>query len=186
MALSLEESARLAGGFCWTERRLFEVVGGWVSTTGDETVKLMLDRHSQHHAWRARQWWERLPVLADMDREALVAPPDAGAGGLIGALGDLQPTVRRLAGLYRVVVPRLNAAYRVVKRSADPVADSSLLWIAGIVAAEATSDWLEGEEVLQSLLGTAEAIVEAADVVVRLETMLAGTGTTGMAAPDPA
>ncbi|HWE57130.1 MAG TPA: hypothetical protein VG435_16590, partial [Acidimicrobiales bacterium] len=77
MATSLDESAAWAGRHRWIENRLYEVAGAWVPSTPDVEVKLLFDRHSHHHAWRAAQWWDRLPVLADVDRDAQCRPPSA-------------------------------------------------------------------------------------------------------------
>jgi hypothetical protein len=80
VSLTLQESAALVGGHCWVERRLFERLGAWVAPTAWPAAKLALDRHAQHAAWRAAQWWDRLPVLAQVDREALVVAPSSWAG----------------------------------------------------------------------------------------------------------
>ena len=105
----LDEAARRAGGHRWVEARLFEILGGWVASTDEVDAKLLFDRHSQHHAWRADQWWDRLPVLADVDRPGLVVAPSPGVGALAGGLADLDGTIPRLAGAYRVALPRLVA-----------------------------------------------------------------------------
>ena len=75
VGLTLDDAARLAGAHRWAEMRLFEVMGSWVAGTDDVDAKLLFDRHSQHHAWRAGQWWERLPVSAGVDRDGLVVAP---------------------------------------------------------------------------------------------------------------
>ena len=102
------------------EGRLFEILGGWVASTDDVDAKLLLDRHSQHHAWRADQWWDRLPVLADVDRPALVAAPSPGIGAVAEALAALAGDVPRLAGAYRVALPRLVAAYQEAPLDRQP------------------------------------------------------------------
>ena len=173
MPLTLEDSARLSGGHCWVERRLFEITGGWVRSMPEPEAKLMLDRHSQHHAWRARQWWDRLPVLDDVDREALVAPPAPAVAALMDALAGLGVTVPRLAGLYRVALGRVHVSYRAHGRLAGPVADGSVLRTLDIVGRDVIRDWTEGEAALQSLLITRGAVDEAAAAVARLEGLLA-------------
>jgi hypothetical protein len=172
MALTLEDSARLVGGHCWVERRLFEVAGGWVKTTPEVEPKLMLDRHSQHHAWRARQWWDRLPVLDEIDRESLVVPPVPAVAAVVGALNDLQGTAARLAGLYRVALARVHVSYRTHQRLASQVADASVLRTLKIAGEDVRSDWAEGEAVLQSLLTGRQPVDEAGAAVARLERML--------------
>ena len=173
MSLTLEDSARLAGGHCWVERRLFEITGGWVTSTPEPEVKLMLDRHSQHHAWRAEQWWDRLPVLDDVDRDALVAPPGPSVAAVVSALADVPPTVPRLAGLFRVALARVHVSYRNHRALAGPVADASVLRTLDIVGPDVIGDWTEGEAVLQSLLTNRQAVQDASATVLKLEGLLA-------------
>lgn len=173
MPLTLEDSARLVGGHCWVERRLFEITGGWVASTPEPEVKLMLDRHSQHHAWRAREWWDRLPVLDDVDRDALVAPPGPAVAAVLRTLSEVQPTVARLAGLYRVALARIHVSYRNHRALAGPVSDASVIRTLDIVGPDVIADWTEGESVLQSLLTTRQVVDDAASIVSHLETLLA-------------
>ena len=173
MPLTLEDSARLAGGHCWVEQRLFEISGGWVRSTQEVEAKLMLDRQSQHHAWRARQWWDRLPVLDDVNRGGLVVPPTPAVAAVMLALSGLEDTVARLAGLYRVALARVHVSYRSHKALAGPVADASVLRTLDIVGRDVVRDWTEGEAVLQSLLTTRRAADDAAAAVGRLEGLLA-------------
>ena len=180
MTTSLEESARLAGSHVWLERRLFEILGGWVATTPEPEAKLLLDRHSHHHAWRARQWSDRLPVLADVDRAVLEATPDPVLGPAIAMLAvgsDSQPapdtrTAARLAAVYRFALPRMWASYDRHRSVAGPTADGSTLRTLGIVTADVTADWQEGEALLQNLLVGPEAVATAARTVEELEASL--------------
>lgn len=152
MALALEESAREAGRRCWMERRLFEILGAWVGATPEPEARMLLDRHSQHHAWRAGQWWERLPVLADVERDLLCSPPDGPLPSALDRLATVEGTVRRLVCAYRVVMPRMWALYERHRLAADPLADSSTLRTLSMVMADLASDWREGEVVLQGLI----------------------------------
>ena len=133
----------------------------------------MLDRQSQHHAWRARQWWDRLPVLDDVNREALVAPPTPAVAAVMDALSRLEDTVPRLAGLYRVALARVHVSYRSHQALAGSVADASVLRTLDIVGHDVVRDWTEGEAALQSLLTTRRAVDEAATAVGKLEGLLA-------------
>lgn len=173
MSTGLEESARLAGAHQWAERRLFEILGGWAATTGEPEVRLMLDRHSQHCAWRAGQWWDRLPVLADVDRASLCAPPHPAAAQAADRLAGVQGAVGRLAGVYRVALPRLWAAYDRHRGAAGGPADGSALWTIGIVSTDLSADWHEGEAALQAMLVDDPAVREAAETVAALERVLA-------------
>lgn len=174
--MTLEEFGRWAGGHRWLERRLFEVLGSWVVPTIDPEAKLMLDRHSRHHAWRAAQWLDRLPVLADVDREALTAPPSPQAEEMMARLGALEGLAPRLAGVYRVALPRLSSRYECHRLAADPVPDGSALRTLRLVSADSEADWKEGERLLQARLVDAGSIQAASDAVSALELVLAPTG----------
>jgi hypothetical protein len=166
----LETSARMAGHHCWVESRLFEILGSWVASTPAVGAKLMLDRHSRQHAWRAAQWWERLPVLADVDRSALVA--DSAVGGWsrpLAAMAGIDGVVGRLAAAYRVALPRVCTSYARHSCIASPVSDGSTLRTLRIVAPDATADWVEGESALQTALAGRAEVEEASQTVRRLE-----------------
>jgi hypothetical protein len=172
--VTLEESARLAGGYCWAESRLFEVVGAWVATTNQTDAKLMFDRHSGHHAWRAGQWRDRLPVLADVDRDALIVAPSPWLEVCFRALADLDGTVTRLAGAYRFALPRLAGCYRSYGEGANPVSDSSGLRTAEMVSLDLERDWRDGELLLQAVLTDDSAVTEAAQTLAALERLTLG------------
>ena len=172
MSLSLSESSARSGGHCWVERRLFEVLGAWAPATGLAEATVLLDRHSLHAAWRAGQWWERLPLLAEVDRDALVAPP-AGWERLLGPAGGPPPPppgpVAALALVYRVVLPRLLASYREHAGRASPVADGPVLRTLRHAADDVRADREEGEAALLGLLDDETTVEDAAAAVRRAE-----------------
>jgi hypothetical protein len=147
---------------------MFEALGNWVATTPEAEAKLLFDRHAQHHAWRARQWWDRLPVIADVSREALCTPTPRAA---IAAeqLRKLEGTTARLAGTYRFAVPRLAGAYRRHRLLVAPMSDGSTLRCLDLVEADLARDWLEGELALQLLLDGPTDAQTAAKAVANLE-----------------
>jgi hypothetical protein len=171
VALTLEESARLCGRNRWIEARLFEVLGGWVPSTPEAEVKLMFDRHSQHSAWRAAQWWDRLPVVAGVDRDELVVAPSPGWAQAMDALARTGGTAPRLAAAYRAVMARQYGAYERDRSLSDGPGDASTARTLAIVQADLERDWLEGEVLLQLILrdGTElEAASRANALVERL------------------
>jgi hypothetical protein len=170
--LLLEEAARWAGGHRWVESRLFEILGGWVSSTDDVDAKLLFDRHSQHHAWRADQWWDRLPVAADVDRPGLVVPPSTQVAEVAGAVAALQGIIPRLAGAYRLALPRLVAAYAEHRLKTSPASDEAAIRTLDIVLPDAVADWRDGEVLLQQRLADETQVQLAADTVARLERLL--------------
>ena len=184
MTTTLEESARLAGSHVWLERRLFEILGAWVPTTPEPDAKLLFDRHSSHHAWRAQQWFDRLPFLADVDRETLAVPPGPAPArpptdppDRHDPVGPDRPagldgTAARLAGAYRFALPRLWSGYERHRTAAGATADGSSLRTLGLVIPDVTSDWQEGEALLQHLLVDRDVISAASAAVAALESAL--------------
>jgi hypothetical protein len=169
----LEARARVSGAHCWFEGRMFEILGAWVATTDEREAKLMFDRHSLHHSWRAAQWQERLPVVAGLDVDIMVAAPAAATEKALAALAEMRGSVRRLAGAYRVAIPRLAAAYAADLATASTVSDGSAIRTLHIVGADLQADWREGEFALQRLIVDRAAADAASAVVAGLETMLA-------------
>src|SRR5260370_25145870 len=70
----VEESARRVGNYKWAEMRLFEVLGGWVATVPELDVKLVLGRHTYHHAWHSELSHQHLRALREMTPEPLTLP----------------------------------------------------------------------------------------------------------------
>jgi len=157
------------GGHCWVELQVFEIAGRWVPETPEAPAKLVLDRHSGHGAWRAAQWEERLPVLAVIDRPALIAPPDARWVRCMNELAGLAGTPARLAGLYRVALPRLAQRYREHLAATSAVADRPTRRTLHMVVADLAGDWAEGSDTVQGLLSDRAAIDAAAAAVAQLE-----------------
>lgn len=183
MSLTLHQSAARLGAFCWTERRLFETLGAAVGVLSHPDAKVLVDRHAGHAAWRGQQWWDRLPVLAQVDREKLVAPESPGVEALYRSLrlaaGGEEPgsdaplgAVGLLAGLYRVALPRLGASYATYRALTSPVSDAPARRTLSQVEADLEVDRAEGESFVHSLLIGEEAIDEAAGAVARLERLL--------------
>jgi hypothetical protein len=170
VTLTLEDSARLAGGHCWFERRMFEVVGGWVASTPEPAAKLLFDRHSGHHAWRAGQWWDRLPVLADVDRAKLVVAGRASLPEVLHSMVATASTVGRLAAVYRLALPRLWSRYDHHLGLTTPASDGSSIRTLNMVMADVEVDWREGEVLLQQMLSDPDLVRAAADTVAGLET----------------
>ncbi len=168
----LDEATRWIGGHGWAESCLFETVGAWVASTDDPEIKLLFDRHSQHHAWRAQQWWDRLPVLAEVERDRLIQPPTSAAAAAATALARLDGTLIRMAGVYRVALPRLFTAYHHHRLRADPASDGSAIRTLDLLMPDVAGDWRDGEVLLQMRLGDQTSVDRAAAAVASLERIL--------------
>jgi len=176
-ALTLEESARVAGHARWLETRLFEVLGSWVAAEPDATAKVLWSTHSLRPAAGAEVWHDRQPRVAHLDREALTVAAGPGVAALLCALADLAhpgdptgpaATASRLVAVARVVEPRRLEAYRNRCRRAHPLADGPTLRWAGFVLADAETCRAEAEALLAARLagpGIGPDAVEAVEAV---------------------
>jgi hypothetical protein len=172
--LTLQQSGAAVGGLRWVELTMWQTLSAWAADTDDPAAAVLLDVHAAHASWRAGQWWDRLPVLAVVDRPALVAAPDRSWPALASALAGLSTPVQRLAGAYRVALPRLLAAYALLGPSTSPVADGPLRRTLAQAEVDAAADWHAGTFYLLGVLTDEAAVDEAATTVSALERLALG------------
>ncbi len=123
----VEESARRVGNYKWAEMRLFEVLGGWVATVPELDVKLVLGRHTYHHAWHAELWDKRLPELREMNTTRLTVPANDAMAEFMDAVREPEApelTIEKLVGVYRVLIPRKIAAYTYHLNATSRITDA--------------------------------------------------------------
>jgi hypothetical protein len=190
---SVEETARRAGHYKWTEMRLFELMGGWVATVPELDIKLRLGTHCYHHAWHSELWHKRLPELAGMDPERLTVAPNEDYVAFVDALGEPEAedrTIEKLVGLYRVLLPRLIATYTYHLNNTSEITDAATIRVLRFCLQDDLDEWREGEMLVQSLLDTPAALERAHAHQARLEVLLvaaggvAGHGSVGSFDPD--
>lgn len=186
--LVLQQSAARHGAYRWVEHRLFELTGAWAAGPGvPPAVRLHLFEASAQHAGHAARWYDRLPVLSGVDRSALTRPLGPVLGPLLeqlaagapvaGSPGDPGSGLGFVAGMYRVVLPRLLDSYHQHLARLSPVADQpSRQTVAEVVRAE--QDELEAASLL---LGEAqreaeEAVTAAVGAFEAALTSTAGAG----------
>jgi len=183
-ALPLEEQARVVGAYQWIERRLFEVLGGWVATEAVAEARLAFDVYSRQHAWHAELWAERLPVLDGLDPATLTLPPSVEVDRLLALLAGAAPgqasvaggTLLRLVGLARVVLPRLIAGYGLHLRRAALVADGPVVRSLRLVVHDEIEAWQETETLVQTLVDRPHDIAVVTAHQQAMEEVLAGIG----------
>jgi hypothetical protein len=180
---SLTESARTFERYDWLERRLFEVLGGWVPTVPEPEVKRLLGVHCHHHAWRAGLWRERMPALPGSDSERSPLGPTKAMVELVDALAAPSgptSTVERLTGTYRVALPHLAGAYTAHLDRTSRDTDGPTARTLQLVLHDVRQDWQEGELLLEALIATSEEAERAASHQARLERLLdADRGAVG-------
>lgn len=171
-SLPWDVTAALVGEYRWIETTLFALLGAWVSDMPVAGVQVHLDAQSMRHAWHAELFGDRLPVLAGVDPDGLTRPSTVtaalfaaldGAGPATGDPGSTWPAadagpharpaaLPRLAGLYRVVLPRLVTSYDRHLRVLAPVADGPLRRALQLVLRDGVDDWMAGERLVQRLV----------------------------------
>jgi hypothetical protein len=193
--LRLEASATLHGAYRWAERRLYELTGRWSGSPGmHPEVQVHLFEMSVRHAWHADLWAERLPVLAGVDTEALTRPWGPALEPLFGALAGppsgTRPDpegsqdepegpgeeLRRLAGLYRVVLPRLLATYRRHLAVVPAVSHGPIARALSLVLRDEEDQLWAGEALIQGLLATSADVRRVTGTQVALESLVVGSG----------
>ena len=176
-ALGIEDTARLVGAYVWAEHRLFTVLGDFAGAEPEAAAALFFDSRAQHHAWHASLLAEKLPHRGGLDHEALPASPSSGASALFDALADATGAVSRLAGLARVVLPRLVAGYRAHLERAAPVADAPLIRALRLVVHDELDALVDAELLLERLAATDPgALAAAVSGLAKLEAGLEGVG----------
>jgi hypothetical protein len=164
-------SARRLGGYAWTERRLFEVVGSWVAGSSDPELAVLFDVQSRHHAADARVLIERLPELRELPRAEAVTAPAGGWGAFVDGLDEVATDV----------TPHLVVTYRAHADRVGPVADAPLLRSLAVVTADLEADRARAEVVLDRLAADGDGGDRVGPVVSRAADALAATD--GLAGP---
>jgi hypothetical protein len=175
---------RVIGAYQWIERRLFEVLGGWVTTEALPEARLVFDVYSQQHAWHAELWSDRLPVRDGLDPATLTVAPRAEVDRLFahlaGGTGGRAPagggTLLRLVGLARVVLPRLITGYRLHLRRVSPVADAPVARSLRLVVRDELEAWQTVEALVQSLVSRPHDVAVVTAHQQALEETLAEAG----------
>jgi hypothetical protein len=156
--LTIGESAALAGAWAWAEASLYEVVGAWARTVVHPSAKVYFDACSQHHAWRAQLWQDRLTarlVATSAGASDLLKPFSGGTGQVMKALSCFEGEVERLAGYCRVLLPRTVVAYRSWQRRCSDASDRPVVRALGLATTDVLADWERGTELLVQLLDSA-------------------------------
>ena len=203
LPLSLGATAALVGEYRWIENALYGMLGAWVTDMPVAAVQVHLDAQSLRHAWHADLWADRLPVLAGADpggpdravghqRRAVRRPGRlsrrrTGVPGSTWPPADEEPAGRpgalpRLAGLYRVVLPRLVTSYeRHLAVAVGPVTDGPVARALRLVLNDEIEDWHAGERLVQRLVTRPHDVAAVHEFLQRLE--IGGGGRRGPVGP---
>jgi len=193
--LPLGTGAALLGGYRWIEQALFELLGSWVGDMALPAVQVFLDGQSARHAWHAQLFADRLPVLAGADPDGLTRPP-VPAGTVLAALAGHdtpgedgaagpQGVLPRLAGLYRVVLPRLVVTYGRHLAAASEATDGPLIRALRLVLADEVEDWHAGERLVQRLVTRPHDVAAVYASQQRLESLVVNASVASGLVPFP-
>ena len=176
-SLPLQVTASLVGGYRWTEQQLFELLGTWAAEATEPEIRVHLDAQSARHAWHASLWADRLPVRDGVSADELTVAP-AVAARVLSTLDRRGPdAVSLVAGLYRVVLPRLVTGYASHLRAAAPVGDGPVIRALRLVMTDEVEDWHAGERLVQRLLTRPEQVDSALVATRELESLFVEAGT---------
>ena len=182
-AFSVEETARRAGHYKWTEMKLFEALGGWIATVPELDVKMRLGTHCYKHAWHAELWHKRLPELREMNPDRLTVPANDAMVRFIDAMTEPEApeqTIEKLVGVYRVLIPHFISAYTYHMNNTSEITDMPTIRTIKFILQDEFDDWRDGEMLLQSLISSPEEADRAAAHQARLEKiMIEAGGITG-------
>ena len=177
--LPLHVTASLVGGYRWIEQCLFEVLGRAAAQATRPGLRVHLDAQAARHAWHASLWADRLPVRDGVSADELTVAP-AAAARILGVLDGVESdTMSLVAGLYRVVLPRLVTGYRSHLAVAAPVSDGPVIRALGLVLSDEVEDWNGGERLIQGLLTRPDDVARAAALVTELESAVVEAGPSG-------
>jgi len=171
----LELGAALGAGTWWCEQ-LFAVAGAWVPSTDEAAIRRHLAELSRVLGDHALALRRHLPRPTGVDPVSWVAPPSRAAEGVVLALAAPDRSCARLAGVHRVLVPRLLVAWSAHVRGAA-VADRGVARTLGHAHHDLLDLWHEGEGLLQALVDADPARASTAGAAsARLEADLARSG----------
>jgi hypothetical protein len=178
-AFSVEETARRAGHYKWTEMKLFEALGGWIATVPELDVKMRLGTHCYKHAWHAELWHKRLPELREMNPDRLTVPANDAMVRFIDAMTEPEApeqTIEKLVGVYRVLIPHFISAYTYHMNNTSEITDMPTIRSIKFILQDEFEDWRDGEMLLQSLISSPEEADRAAAHQARLEKIMVEAG----------
>ncbi|HEX3333409.1 MAG TPA: hypothetical protein VHS57_03660 [Acidimicrobiales bacterium] len=156
---TIDELAALVGAYCWLERRLFELAGGWAASRGDGGLEAPVDAGaaacrvwcaaaSRRHGLLAGRWAERLPVRAGVDAAAFVTPP---GGPLAAALEGWTGAAPRagLGLLVETLLPWVAGLYASHLARATPASEAPVVEVLVEARRAAAGEIRGGQSLLQ-------------------------------------
>ncbi len=153
-------TATQLGAFVWVEAEVSSILGSWVATQTDPSRKVELNASSARHRWHSELFFERLPVLAVVNPEDLVRPPNSEFQSFLGLVASSASVQDQLIAMRLVLLPYLLGVYQQEMLSLSEVADASALRTLTVVIANTETELafssvdlpVESESALQARL----------------------------------
>jgi hypothetical protein len=121
MGLILREKAEYLATFRWLEVFLMETLAGWVPTTPEMEVKVLMGRHIWDAAQHADALGKRtFELRAPLHYTLAPLPPYLG---MMNELASIEDTTGRIQAVYDVILPGLAARYRQYLQNSDSLLD---------------------------------------------------------------
>ncbi len=185
---SLAETARRVQAYRAMETRLFELLGSWVQAVPEPEVKICLFSHAARHGEHAVMWDGLAPdpLPAPAGRLGGHEPGDGRLDAFfaaVGGTGEPGATADKLVGVYRVVLPSAIAVYGEHLAEATRVSDGPLVRGLALVLHDEHDARLEGEALIERLVGD-DGAAHARALQARLQSLLVAVG--GLLAPAEA
>jgi hypothetical protein len=176
---SLAAMATRLGRYVWTQKRLFEITGGWVQVTPEANVKLFLATASTKHAWHAELFERLIPEVPGFTPAEVVGPPNPAFAELLAAIANndlAEQSIERLISMYRVIVPNTVGEYQRHIGAASIVCDQPIIRALSLALRDDEQTLHDAQTGLQSLVLGASNQVRAEKYRQDLEARLVAIG----------
>jgi hypothetical protein len=152
----IDQLAALVGGYCWAEKRIFEVAGEWATGADgapdgglQPELRVWCAGVSRRHGQLAACWAERLPVRAGVERAGLVTPPPGPLAEAFDTVAAAPGTRAGVVALVEMLLPRLQAVYDAHRQTPNPVSEGSVVQVLAAAHGALTVEIAGGHALLQ-------------------------------------
>jgi hypothetical protein len=175
---TVEESVERIVGYKWCEQQLSAALGGWVATIPELDVKAILGPHCYQHAWHADLWRQRLPELreADGDRAEPANEEFARFMAELTSPDDIDLTIEKMVGVYRVMLPHLLAVYTFHRQVTSDIVDAPTVRLLKFILDDDVEQLIHGEMLIQDVANTPELRERAGKWQTHLDVLLVRSG----------
>jgi hypothetical protein len=142
MYLNVKQRGDCVATFRWIEVNLMELLAGWVPTTPEMEVKLVMGAHIWDVAQHADSLGKRTHELRLPLQDSL--SPSPAYVEFLSELADVSETNQRIAGFYDCILPSLKRRLTEYAGQVDPLLDGPTLRIIDRIIADGARMMEEG------------------------------------------